>query len=81
MTTMPGNTEETSHILWCQSNIMVSDLLDYNRSPHPFSRVILQTLCVQSAFICLLQLLPIHKIIISLDYGRSSKRGDHHSAG
>lgn len=51
MTMIPGNTEETSHILCCQSNIpaIVSDLSDHERNPHPFSRVILHTLCVLSA--------------------------------
>lgn len=76
MTVIPGNTEETSHILCCQSNIIVSDLSDYERNPHPFSRVILQTFCVLSA-LCLLQLVPLQKIIIILDYGRASKQGEH----
>lgn len=45
MTIIPGNTEASSHILWCQYNIIVSDLLDDKRNLRPFSRIILQTLC------------------------------------
>lgn len=84
VTTIPKNPEETSHILWCQYNIIVWDLLDDKK-------VVSHLSCGPAyivscpIYICLLQLWALQVIIIRLDYGGASKTcravGPLHSSG
>lgn len=76
VTTIPENPEETSHILWCQCNIIVSDLLDDKKvASHLSCSPAYIVSC--PLYICLLQLWALQVIIIRLDYGRASKSGEH----
>lgn len=76
MTTIPENPKETSHILWCQYNIIVSDLFDDKKVESHLSCGPAYTVSCP-LYTCLLQLWALQVIIIRLDYGRASKSGEH----
>lgn len=76
VTTIPENPKETSHILWCQYNIIVSDLFDDKKvASHLSCGPAYIVSC--PLYTCLLQLWAPQVIIIRLNYGRASKSGEH----